>query len=107
MSTSIISQRTNLVTGLLSLTANQTNALDQAVFSAGGSAPNQCRGVTIQLRSGSVKLVDMADATDGWTLTAGVPFGDDTAASLDGWYFMETAGSTAEIEVICRTGGIS
>ena len=106
MPIAVQSQPSGLVFGLLSLTANQTKPLSDAVFSR-LSSPGACRGVTIKLRSGAAKLVDKSDATDGWTLTVGSPFGDDTASGLEGWYIQETAGSTATIEVICRTGGIS
>lgn len=102
---SVQSQPSGLVFGLLSLTANQTKPLSDAVFSR-LSSPGACRGVTIKLRSGAAKLVDKSGATDGWTLTSS-PFGDDTASSIEGWYVQETAGSTAAVEVICRTGGVS
>jgi hypothetical protein len=102
-----MSQPTGLVFGLLSLTANEKKPLTDAVFSALAAAPNHCRGVTIQLRSGALKLIDEVDATDGWTLAANVPFGDLTAANLTGWYVMETAGGAAVLEIVCRTGGVA
>ena len=105
MPIAVQSQPSGLVFGLLSLAANQTKPISDAVFSR-LSSPGACRGVTIKLRSGAAKLVDKNGATDGWTLTSS-PFSDDTASSLEGWYILETAGSTATIEVICRTGGIS
>ena len=101
-----ISQPTRPVFGLLTLAANETLALTAAVFSSGGVAPGHCRGFEIKLRSGTVKLVDKVDATDGWTLTAS-GFGDDTAASLVGWWIKETSAGAAEVEIICRTGGVA
>ena len=104
---SVQSQPSNFVFGLLTLAANETKPLTEAVFSRVAVAPGSCRGVTIKLRSGAAKLCDKSDATDGWTLASGSPFGNDTASSLEGWYIKETAGGAATIEVICRTGGAS
>ncbi len=101
------SQPSNFVFGLLTLAANETKPLTDAIFSRVASAPGACRGVTIKLRSGAAKLCDKSDATDGWTLTVGAPFSDDTASNLEGWYIQETAGGAATIEVICRAGGAS
>lgn len=103
----VASQKSNPVFGLVSLTSGQKKPLTDAVFSNAAAAPNVCRGFEVQLRTGAAKIADKADATDGWTLTAGVPFGDDTASSLEGWYVIETGASTATVEIICRTGGAS
>lgn len=106
--TAPLAQKTGQVFGLLSLTANQTKPLSEAEFSAQATAPNVCSGILFKLRSGAARLVDKASgATDGWTLTAGVPFGDVTGSDLSTLWIQETAGSTATIEVICRTGRIS
>lgn len=101
-----ISQPTRPVFGLLTLAANETLALTEAVFSRVATAPGDCRGFEIKLRSGAVKILDKVDSTDGWTLTAS-GFGDDTASSLEGLWIKETAGAAAEVEIICRTGGAS
>lgn len=102
-----ISQRSGLVFGLLSLTSGQTKPLTDGVFAKTTTPPNACRGVTIKLRSGAAKLVDKLDATDGFTLAVGVAFGDETASDLEGWWIKETAAGSAEVEIICRTGGAS
>ena len=102
-----LAQRSGLVFGLLSLTANQAKPLSDAVFSAQATAPNACRGITFKLRAGAAKLVDKSDATDGWTLVVGVAFGDDTGQDLSSIWILETAAAPATIEVICRTGGVS
>lgn len=99
------SQKTNPRFGLLTLAAGETKPLAEAVWQA-GAAPKGCRGITIQVRSGSVRYVEKSDATDGWTLVGS--FGDDAAAGLDGWFIREATGSAAaEVEIICRTGGVS
>ncbi len=104
----------NLVFGLLSFTANQEQeAVDATWYDTAGAdvPPNACRGVSIKVRSGSVRIGGAAAvaAGEGQTYTAGQAFGDDVASSLDGIWICESAdpASTAVVEILCRTGGPS
>ena len=109
-----ISQPSNLVFGLLSFTANQKQeAVDATWYDTAGAnvPPNACRGVSIKVRLGSVRIGGAlaVAAGEGQTYTAGQAFVDEVASSPAGIWICESAdpASTADVEILCRTGGPS
>jgi hypothetical protein len=107
-----LSQAPKLVFGLLSFTANEKKeAVDATWYDTAGAStpPANCRGVSIKVRSGSVRIGGAAavDAGEGQTYTAGQGFGIEDASSVAGVWIYESAGSTAVVEILCRTGGVS
>lgn len=102
-----IAQKSKWVFGELTVPTTETLPLTAALFSSPGTAPNQCRGVEITLKSGTAKLVSGLTETIGRTLVVGVPFADTDAANLDGWHILNTGATDVVLEIACRTGGIS
>lgn len=109
---SVASQPSGLAVGILSLVAGEQKPFTDAVWydtEGAASPPKECRGVTVRVRSGTVRIGGSAvvAANEGYTIAATNTFGDDIANGVSGWYAVESAGGAAVVEIICRTGGVS